>query len=246
MTTTQPLIGYRTNKEWQDLVAQVATMIENLEKLEDPQLRRQVFGTLQAIDAVHREALHRLVRLFKEGVLEQVVTDPAIHTLMGMYDLLPTPQTRASQYDFLTAEERAAGPRTKEGRSPSQRIEGIDSANASAAYPHWTPILSPMRLADGDAVIASVEEGAVIVARVDGVYYCVDASCPEHGSVMHGGVLRHVSWICPFGPGCIYDVRNGARLGGGNPIAIHPVRLTEVGGLQIGFGIPHEPNLPAF
>ena len=153
MTTTQPLIGYRTNEEWQDLVAQVATMIDSLEKLKDPQLRRQVFGTLQAIDAVHREALHRLVRLFKEGVLEQVVTDPAIHTLMGMYDLLPAPQTRASQYDFLTAEERAAGPRTKEGRSPSQRIEGIDSANASAAYPHWTPILSPMRLADMTNVI---------------------------------------------------------------------------------------------
>src|SRR5215471_16803776 len=245
MTTTQPLIGYRTNEEWQDLVAQVATMIENLEKLEDPQLRQRVFGALQAIDAVHREALHRLVRLFKEGALEQVVTDPAIHTLMGMYDLLPASQTRAFAYDFLTPEERAAGPRVKEKHAPSLQSQAADAANA-ADYPHWTPVLPPMRLADGDATIATIEDDTVIVARVDGTYYCVDASCPEHGSVMHGGVLRHVSWICPLGPGCIYDVRNGARLGGGNSIAIHPVRLTQVGGLQIGFGIPHEPNLPAF
>jgi len=38
---------------------------------------------------LHREALHRLVRLFKERVLEQVATDPAIRTLLEMYDLLP-------------------------------------------------------------------------------------------------------------------------------------------------------------
>ena len=46
-------------------------------------------GPQGAIDALHREALHRLVRLFKERVLEQVATDPAIRTLLEMYDLLP-------------------------------------------------------------------------------------------------------------------------------------------------------------
>jgi len=87
--SAQPLVGYRTNEEWDDLLGQIATMIEDLERLEEPDIRGRVFSALQAIDALHREALHRLVRLFKEGVLEQVATDPAIRTLLEMYDLLP-------------------------------------------------------------------------------------------------------------------------------------------------------------
>src|SRR5262245_12772855 len=104
----QPLVGYRTNEEWDDLLAQIATLIEDLERLEDPDVRDRVFSALQTIDALHREALHRLVRLFKDGVLEQVATDPAIHTLLEMYDLLPVGYASGRKvWDFLTAEERA-------------------------------------------------------------------------------------------------------------------------------------------
>ena len=88
----QQLVGYRTNDEWNALLAQASEMIERLEQIEDADVRGQIFGAMDGIDAVHRESLHRLVRLFKEGVLEQVVTDPAIRTLMGMYDLLPPEQ----------------------------------------------------------------------------------------------------------------------------------------------------------
>src|SRR6516164_4412962 len=105
--SAQPLIGYRTNEEWDDLLGQIATMIEDLERLEEPDIRGRVFSVLQAIDALHREALHRLVRLFKEGVLEQVATDPAIRTLLEMYDLLPAPHASSRKvWDFLTAKEK--------------------------------------------------------------------------------------------------------------------------------------------
>ena len=57
----------------------------------------QVLTLLQGIDTIHREALHRLVRLFKEGVLEQVITDPAIYTLMELYDFI-TESTRRSSF----------------------------------------------------------------------------------------------------------------------------------------------------
>jgi hypothetical protein len=77
-----------------------------------------------AIDSVHREAITRLVALFKDGVLEQVIQDPAIRTLMEMYDLLPTTSPCAKVYDFLGATEapgergrgrRAEGPGTGPG-----------------------------------------------------------------------------------------------------------------------------------
>jgi hypothetical protein len=65
-------------------------------------------------------------------------------------------------------------------------------------------------------------------------------------SGFRGGVLKGFSWICPLGPGCVYDIRNGARLDGGPGLKCHPVRTTKTGGLQIGFGLPFEPKLPAF
>ena len=99
----QALVGYRSNEEWQDLLAQAATMVGSLDEIEDQATREKVFSAMEGIDAVHREALHRLVRLFKDGVLEQVVTDPAINSLMGMYDLLP-PETRvARRFGILSA-----------------------------------------------------------------------------------------------------------------------------------------------
>ena len=85
----QALIGFLSNEAWEALLASLNQRIEQMENLPEVDTRRKVFALLDDIDAVHREALHRLVRLFKEGVLEKVVTDPAIHTLMELYDLLP-------------------------------------------------------------------------------------------------------------------------------------------------------------
>ena len=239
----QPLVGFRTNEEWRDMLAQVAAMLEELERIEDPEASRKMFAALQAVDAVHREALHRLVRLFKEGVLEQVVTDPAIHTLMGMYDLLPAKLAAdAGAVDFLTREERAAGPPIP--------LPGMRPAPANLALsdpqPHWARIPLDGPLADGEAVLFEAQEGSVVVARIDNALFAVDATCPSHNAVMAGGALKGYSWICPHGPACVYDIRNGSRLGGGPALVAHPVRTADGGGLQVGFGMAFEPKLPAF
>ena len=252
MTTTtndraQPLVGFRTNEEWRDILAQVATMIDELERVEDPEIRRKVFATLQAIDSVHREALHRLVRLFKEGVLEQVVTDPAIHTLMGMYDLLPAEQAADRRaVDFLTPEERAAGPRNPTAAAPRMPADQASGSLRSDPQPHWArvPLEGPMT--EGEAVLFEAEEGKVFIANVENTLFAVDAVCPTHLSLMTGGALKGFSWLCPHGPACVYDIRNGSRLGGGPGLKALPVRSASGGDLQIGFGMEFEPKLPAF
>ncbi len=48
----QPLLGFRTNQEWQELVAQASAMIESLEAIGVDDLRAQVFQTLEGIDAI--------------------------------------------------------------------------------------------------------------------------------------------------------------------------------------------------
>jgi nitrite reductase/ring-hydroxylating ferredoxin subunit len=101
-------------------------------------------------------------------------------------------------------------------------------------------------MSDGEAVILQTDDGAILLAKVEGTLRALSASCPTHDRVMHGGTLNHVSWICPLGTGCVYDTRNGARLGGGPGLTAFPVRQAEDGSVLIGIGIPYDPKLPAF
>lgn len=52
--TEQSLVGYRTNEEWQDLLAQAATMLGALDEIEDEATRQKVFSAMAGIDSVHR------------------------------------------------------------------------------------------------------------------------------------------------------------------------------------------------
>ncbi len=230
----QGLVGYRTNEEWQTLLAQSAALIAALDNIKDDDVRRDVFATLQTVDAVHREALHRLVRLFKEGVLDQVITDPAIHTLMGMYDLLPEEAPACQKvWDFLGDAEQ-----------PEEEAPAL--AAMPADPPHWSPAPIDHPPGDGEALICRMEEGAVILLGAGGQHYALEAACIHHGDAIAGGRLDGFSWICPGGPGCVYDVRNGQRLGGGTLTCL-PLKVDdETGRFLLGFGVPFEPKLPAF
>lgn len=226
-TDPQALVGYRTNEEWLRLLDEVNGRLAALEDTLDPDQHAQVLALLQGIDAVHRESLHRLVRLFKEGVVEQVVTDPAIRTLFGMYDLLPPEQPGCAKiWDFIGEKE---APALREGD-----------------LPHWSPapVLQPP--AEGEALLCRMEEGTILLAHAGGELRALDAACPRHGGLMMGGKLRGLSWICPLGPGCVYDLRDGSRLGGGAALECHPVRLDSAGRVLVGFGMPFEPQRPAF
>ncbi len=237
----QQLVGYRTNDEWNALLAQASAMIERLEQIDDAAVRTQIFGAMDGIDAIHRESLHRLVRLFKEGVLEQVVTDPAIRTLMGMYDLLPPEQPGCRKvWDFMpkpgepepfSAERAHSDPPVAADRPPDP--------------PHWTPAPLPRPLESGKAELCRFDEGLILVADVRGDSFAAEARCPHHDAPMTGGTLSSYSWACPLGVGCIYDIRSGARLGGGEPLNCLPVRR-DGDRLLVGFGVPFEPALPAF
>ncbi len=122
--------GYRSNEEWDDLMAQVASLISGIESLDDENTKRQIYQILDGIDAIHREALHRLVRLFKDGVLEQVITDPAINTLMSMYGLLP-PENQDDQ------EVADLIPLTNLSHESQ---ESLDVGGMGTVRPHWIPV----------------------------------------------------------------------------------------------------------
>lgn len=229
-TDPQALIGYRTNEEWLTLLDAVNGQIGALDTVLEPAQHEQVLALLQGIDAVHREALHRLVRLFKEGVVEQVITDPAIHTLFGMYDLLPPEQPGCAKvWDFI-------------GDLPARDAPAL----AEGDRPHWSPAPVPQAPPPGEALLCRMDEGTILLAHAGDALHALDAACPRHGALMMGGTIAGLSWICPLGPGCVYDLRDGTRLGGGAALECHPVRADDAGRVLIGFGIPHTPAKPAF
>jgi nitrite reductase/ring-hydroxylating ferredoxin subunit len=224
------LRGFRSNDDWDALLAEVDARIEAVEAWPDVHAREQVIELLNGVDAIHREALQRLVRLFKEGVLEQVVTDPAIRTLMEMYDLLPE------------GEESKPAPRTIP-------IRALPVAPPPAPrYPHWVPVLnSSAELPPGGLRSDLVADGLpLLLARREGDWFALDANCAVDGSPLQGASARGYTLSCPRHAGCHYDLRNGERIGGGKPIACHPVRVDDDGRVLVGIGIEFRPSLPSF
>ena len=45
--TDQPLVGYRSNEEWNDLMAQAAAMLGALDEIKDEEIRAVVFPPWQ-------------------------------------------------------------------------------------------------------------------------------------------------------------------------------------------------------
>jgi nitrite reductase/ring-hydroxylating ferredoxin subunit len=232
MSAEQSLVGFMPNEQWDALLADLNSRIEALEALPDGDVRRQVFDVLEGIDTLHREALRRLVRLFKEGVLEQVVTDPAIHTLMELYDLLPEaqpPKPRASS------------------KFPTIPIRAVPAA--APRYPHWVPVLAQRdELPPGGLRTDLVVDGLplLLARRGESEWYALDAACPLDGSSLLGATASGYTLSCPNHRGCHYDLRNGARVGGGAGIACHPVQIDPGGRVLVGLDMEFTPSLPSF
>lgn len=218
------------------MLAHVDHLVRELERLPDPQIKKRVFDLLQGIDALHREALHRLVRLFKEGVLEKVVTDPAIRTLMELYDLLP-PEPEA-----------AAKPAPRRFPNIPVRVERTPRPAAAVPRPHWVPaLLGPTDApAPGTTVLRRLDDRDVLLCRVDQEWFALEARCATDGASLEGASLSQYTLICPRHSGCFYDVRQGSRIGGSGSIACLPVRPDEQGRVQVGFGMPFTPRLPSY
>lgn len=237
----QGLVGFVTNDEWDALLADVNARVEAVEAWPDDAARHQVLALLNGVDAIHREALRRLVRLFKDGVLEQVVTDPAIRTLMELYDLLPAQPEQP---------EQPAQPAAQAEAKPAFRTIPIRAARtvSGTRYPHWVPVLAHADdLPPGDLrTDLAVDGQPLLLARRADDWFALDAACPVDGSALLGATTTGYTLSCPNHAGCHYDLRSGARIGGGTPIECHPVRVDDEGRVLVGLDMPFKPSLPSF
>ena len=238
----QALIGFLSNEAWEALLASLNQRIEQMENLPEVDTRRKVFALLDDIDAVHREALHRLVRLFKEGVLEKVVTDPAIHTLMELYDLLPAEMPEPA--------EPAEPARATKPAFPTIPIRAVRAAPPPAPlrYPHWVPVLAHFEdMASGGLRADLPVDGLkLLLARREDQWFALDSSCPTDGASLHGASLHGYTLSCPHHAGCHYDIRSGARVGGGANLVCYSVKTDDAGRVLVGLDMDFKPGLPSF
>lgn len=237
----QPLIGFMSNEEWYELLAYVDRMITDMEALPLPEVKDKVFELLAGIDSIHREGLWRLVRLFKQGVLEQVVTDPAIHTLMELYDLLP----EQAQNDTGQTPDK---PRLNFPNIPIKVLpmEKQQAPNTSL-YPHWVPALNDKeKLAPGSVRVIEVDERPIILCRVENEFFALSNACAQDGNSLDRGQLSSYTLSCPNHPGCHYDIRLGTRIAGAGEIQCYPVKVSEGGALMVGIDMAFTPKVPTF
>ena len=232
----QQLTGFMTNAEWTELLGQADAHLLQMEELPYPNVKEQVFALLGTIDTIHREALRRLVRLFKEGVLEKVVTDPAIHTLMELYDLLPAdakPVDEQRAKIIFTTSRSKAPPASQPKPKPK--------------YPHWVPVSPSVTDVSGGAVIeCQAEDHLIVVCRAGVDLFALDARCLQDGASLAGGKLTKFNLTCPQHSGCYYDIRDGSRIAGTGRLECFSVKQNEGGRILVGIDMEFTPRRPAF
>lgn len=237
----QSLIGFMSNEEWDDLLGYVDSMITEMEELPLPEVKDKVFELLAGIDSIHREGLWRLVRLFKEGVLEQVITDPAIHTLMELYDLLPAEAENDSEQ--VTTKPKVNFPNIPIKVMPLEKKEPVKTS----LYPHWVPALSDKeKLESGTLRAINIDNQSVIVCRVENEFFVLANGCAQDGSSLETAKLSSYTLSCSCHPGCHYDIRLGSRIAGEGDIKCYPVQITESDSLMIGIDMAFTPKVPTF
>ena len=109
-------------------------------------------------------------------MLEQVITDPPIHTLMQLYDIVPTPD----EEEVGTVKINFPDIPIKVVQSPTQKPKSL--------YPHWIPALQHRdELEPGKVVELLLDEHPVLLCRVVDVFFALDSE----PSVLHRILGRH-------------------------------------------------------
>ena len=236
--SSQQRIGYMTTAGWDKLLDQVSQQIEELDSLPLPEVKDKVFALLEGIDAIHRESLSRLVSLFKEGVLQQVITDRPIHDLMELYDLLPVEAIETEQqfdkngFPLIPIQVIAA-----ENKAPPVQPK----------FPHWVPVPETQGTLEPNSTrLMDIDGHSILLCRVADEYFALASSCEQDSSSLAEATISKYTLSCPNHEGCYYDVRQGTRIAARGRIDCFPVEVSESDKDRVMIGIDMEfvPDLP--
>ena len=90
----------------------------------------------------------------------------------------------------------------------------------------------PANLKDGQKIevqVGSSEDDAVLVAKVDGKYYCVSNKCPHYGAPLGQGIMFYDKIFCPY-HSATFSVIDGQAEGGPMLNGLERFEVTEKDG----------------
>ena len=200
MSVSRPALSER---EFNAAAQRLDELILEFETLPYPTVRDNFFEALQAVDAVHREALGRLVDLIKardpSGLFERAQQDPVIRTLLVLYDLasgddLPELPSAQSARNFIALDQLQIAPRRPK-------------------LPAFSELAPLEQVPPGAMKDFTVGDLRVLVANVAGELYAVRDVCPGSMAPLHLGAFTPPVIVCAWHNEA-YDIRTGKRVDG--------------------------------
>ena len=236
-----------TNEEFVAISQRLDALIQEFETLPLPVIQEKVFEMLQAIDALHREGLNRLIGLLREqqqaAWVDQAAEDPVVQALLLLYDLAPGDSAMPDQ---MAVDEAAPDPN---GRTPARRqpfislneIQLAPTSRPNLKAPVFKTVARLDELPPGAIQAVALDDVRALVINVDGEVYAVGELCPGSDLPLSFGELNDTRLICPW-HNEVYDVRSGKCLDTAgrldNPrLAVYPVTVTD-GAIQIAISVP--------
>ena len=213
-----------TDAEYEQLALHVQELIEKVEGLPFPKVRDDVFDLLQGFDALHREALARLLQLIVSeapSLIPKVEEDFVIRTLLILYDFLPQ-----------EAEPEASLPK-KGGFVPLDQVDILEEIR----MPIWMPGGHLSDLEPGTLMPKKFEGVSVLFCRIEDEVFALLNACVGSILTLEQGRLEGYTLVCPWHD-CHYDVRSGElQDGSGQKVQTFPVEIGPQGRFSVGFNI---------
>lgn len=249
--TAAPFSSGDLPPEFETVRQRVTTGLDLLDELPDGATREAMFGLLEAIDTLHRDALGRMLAVVEglagPSALDGLTRDPVVRSLLELYDLLPPEgegQDVAAQVDaqvdaaLLVAdpvpEPELAAP------APPERTERAAQAAVAGdrrplRRPRWVTVADVDELREGQLRTVRPEGTALLLVRLSGEFYAYADGCPPESMLtLQLSVVEGVQIICPW-HGCRYDGRTGRRTDGEGRLAVFPVAV-QGGEVRIALG----------
>ncbi len=241
--------------EFETVRQRVTTGLDLLDELPDDATREAMFGLLEAIDTLHRDALGRMLAVVQglagPSALEGLTGDPVVRSLLELYDLLPQEkgQDVAAQVDAAplfadpvvvdrVPEPELAAPAQPEfaGRAqPERKVQAAAGDRRPLRRPRWVTVAQVEQLREGQLRTVRPEGTALLLIRLSGEFYAYADGCPPESMLtLQLSVVEGVEIVCPW-HGCRYDGRTGRRTDGEGRLAVFPVAV-QGGEVRIALG----------
>jgi len=190
----------------EDHARRLAELVSELESLPESDARTKALELIENVDHLHRSCIWRLFEVLSElggkGLIDRMVSDPAVKTLFVLYDLVPTePLTPVEATGSVAAPYSG-------GFVPLSAVAGLN------VPPSFKVAFRREDLPPRSLRAIEIDGRPLLLASTDTETFAYRNACLGSILPLHLGTLVDGEIHCPW-HGCRYDVRTGRRVEGG-------------------------------